>query len=78
MAKGQKTPQKRPNIVLRFTGYLRDVRAEMKRVVWPDRDEIASSSMIVIVTLIVFVVFVLLVDWLSSAVIIDGIATLGG
>jgi preprotein translocase subunit SecE len=46
----------------RFTAYLRGVRAEMTRVVWPTRQEVINSSLVVVVTLIFFVFFTLIVD----------------
>jgi preprotein translocase subunit SecE len=68
----------KPNVAVRFVQYLKDVRAEMKRVVWPDREEVVNSSAIVIVTLLVFIVFVLIVDQISSFIIIEQLASLGG
>ena len=38
--------------------YLNDVRAEMRRDVWPSRHEVGNSSGIVITTLIIFVVLI--------------------
>jgi preprotein translocase subunit SecE len=78
MAKGQKKSSKKPNPAARLLQYFKDVRAEMKRIVWPGREEVVSSSLIVIVTLVVFTVFVLVVDQISSFVIIEQIARLGG
>jgi preprotein translocase subunit SecE len=76
MAKGKES-KKKPNIAMRFVQYLRDVRNEMKRVVWPGREEVLNSSLIVITTLIVFIFFVLIVDQISSFVIIETLAELG-
>ena len=52
----------KPNVFKRFVGYLRDVRSEMKRVVWPTRPEVINSSMVVVTTLIFFIVFISLTD----------------
>ncbi len=54
----------KPGLFARLAQYLRDVRSEMKRVVWPQRPEVINSSMVVIVTLIFFVVFTLITDTL--------------
>ncbi len=67
----------KPSFIERVTNYLKGVRTEMKRVVWPGREEVISSSLIVIVTLVVFSVFVLVIDQISSFVIIDTLAGLG-
>lgn len=52
----------KPNVFARLAQYLRDVRSEMKRVVWPHRPEVINSSLVVIVTLLFFVVLTFIVD----------------
>ena len=52
----------KPNVFARLGQYLRDVRAEMRRVVWPGRPEVINSSVVVVVTLIFFVTFTFVVD----------------
>jgi preprotein translocase subunit SecE len=52
----------KPNLFARLAQYLRDVRSEMKRVVWPDRPEIINSSVVLVVTLLFFVAFTFIVD----------------
>lgn len=54
--------QGKPNIFVRLGQYFKDVRAEMKRVVWPQRPEILNSSVVVVVTLIFFVVLTFVLD----------------
>jgi preprotein translocase subunit SecE len=56
--------QKKPSIFARLAQYFRDVKSEMKRVVWPTRHEVLNSSLVVVVTLIFFVFFTLIVDTL--------------
>ncbi len=56
----------KPNIFVRFTGYLKDVRTELRRTVWPQRDEVLRSSMVVVATLAFFIVFLVVVDFLVS------------
>jgi preprotein translocase subunit SecE len=77
MAKGQKKSKKKANIAVRFVQYVKDVRSEMKRVVWPGRQEVVNSSMVVITTLAFFILLVLLVDQIASFVIIEQLAKLG-
>ncbi len=52
----------KPNIFARLMQYFRDVRSEMRRVVWPQRPEIINSSIVVVVTLVFFVAFTFIVD----------------
>jgi len=62
-AKAGKAPKPaKPNVFARLMGYFKDVRSEMKRVVWPDRAEVINSSMVVVTTLIFFIVFITLTD----------------
>jgi preprotein translocase subunit SecE len=60
----------------RIGTYFRDVRAEMTRVVWPTRTEILNSSVVVIVTLVFFAVFILIVDYLFALPVIKFIANI--
>lgn len=59
----------KPNAWQRMMRYFNDVKAEMRRVVWPTRTEIINSSWIVVVTLIVFIVLIAGFDYISSAVV---------
>jgi len=52
----------KPGVFARLGQYLRDVRSEMKRVVWPQRPEVFNSSIVVVVTLIFFIAFTFIVD----------------
>jgi len=75
-AKAKASKPDKPNIFARLGQYFRDVRSEMKRVVWPQRDEVVNSSVVVIVTLLFFVAFTLIVDSIVVRVL-QAIATLG-
>lgn len=44
--------------------FLHDVRIEMKQVTWPSRDEVVSTTLVVIATVAFFGVFLTVVDWL--------------
>jgi len=52
----------KPSVFARLGQYFRDVRSEMKRVVWPQRPEVFNSSIVVVVTLIFFIAFTFIVD----------------
>lgn len=52
----------KPGITARAKNYLGDVKAEMRRVVWPSKIELRNYSIAVICLLIVFGVAVWLVD----------------
>ena len=42
--------------------FLRDVRVEMKQVTWPTREDVVSTTWVVVVTVAFFGVFLWLVD----------------
>lgn len=44
--------------------FLHDVRVEMKQVTWPGRDDVVSTTTVVIATVFFFGVFLAAVDWL--------------
>ena len=60
--KAEKKADKKPGIFRRMLNYLGDVRSEMRRVVWPSKEELKSYSVAIIVMLIVFGVVIWLVD----------------
>jgi len=59
---GKAPAAEKPNFFARMMTYFRDVRAEMKRVVWPTRPEVLNSSVVVVTTLLFFILFITLVD----------------
>ncbi|MDO8915376.1 MAG: preprotein translocase subunit SecE [Coriobacteriia bacterium] len=67
----------RLSVFAKLGRYLSDVRAEMKRVVWPSRKEVINSSGIVITTLIIFVVLILIYDQIALFVV-NNLSKIGG
>ncbi len=67
----------KPNLFQRLGKYFSDVRAELKRVVWPTRPEVINSSVVVIITLIFFTVLTFLLDQIV-VFLINSIAKIGG
>ena len=49
-------------MVARFTQYLRETGQEMKRVSWPNRNELKESTIVVLVTVFIITVFLFIVD----------------
>ena len=68
---------RKPNVFQRLSKYFGDVRAELKRVVWPTRPEIVNSSVVVIITLVFFTVFTFVLDQ-AVLFIVSSIAKIGG
>ena len=61
------SPQSGPGRLVQF---LHDVRAEMKRVSWPDLKHVQSQTIITIIAVIFFAVYLFAVDQALSRLII--------
>jgi preprotein translocase subunit SecE len=53
----------------RISNFLKDVRSEMRKVVWPSRTEVKSTTIVVIVTVFLFAAYFWLVDTIIGNVI---------
>jgi preprotein translocase subunit SecE len=52
-----------------FTGFLRDVRAEMKKVVVPSAKEVRVTTSVVIVATFLFALYFFIVDGIFNAIV---------
>lgn len=55
--KAQQDP-KRPGFFARITDFIRGVRNELKRVNWPNRDQLRQSTAVVLIIVLVLGVYV--------------------
>ena len=67
IAVASETPQSRglqqlKETPLRLRSFLHDVRSEMRKVITPTRDEVQSTTIVVIVTVFMFAAYFWLVD----------------
>ncbi len=76
MASGDNEPFKRPKFLdgivgafNDFTGFLRDVRAEVKKVVAPTWKEVRATTAVVIVAVMIFGAYFFIVDGVFRAAI---------
>jgi preprotein translocase subunit SecE len=46
----------------RIGSFLKDVRSEMRKVIWPARAEVQSTTIVVLVTVFIFAAYFWLVD----------------
>jgi preprotein translocase subunit SecE len=53
----------------RLTEYLRNVRAELAKVSWPSRHEVASATLLVVVLSIAVSLFVALCDFVLNKIL---------
>jgi preprotein translocase subunit SecE len=49
-----------------ITQFLKDVRIEMKKVIWPNRDEVTNYTAVVLVTVAVVSTFLLVLDYILT------------
>ena len=49
---------------------LREVRAELRKVAWPTRQETFNYSMVVLITLVVITLLVFGIDWVFSKAVL--------
>jgi len=53
---------KKTNWIESTRTYLSDIRSEMKRVTWPNRDRVQSTTLVVIVSVFIFATYFEVVD----------------
>lgn len=53
----------------RIGKFFRQVRAELKKVNWPDREELTSYTTVVIITVIALIAFIGVIDLLLTQLI---------
>jgi preprotein translocase subunit SecE len=82
---GDDQPFKRPKFVENIigwwndmTGFLGDVRAEMRKVVAPSPKEVRVTTSVVIVAVFIFGVYFFIVDWIFRVGVNNLLEKLGG
>ena len=73
--KVEKAPEKKPK--KRRFGFLKDVRSEMKRVTWPTKQDVLRWSVVVVVALVFFGVYVAVLDNIIITPLLVAISGLG-
>ena len=71
--KPAKEKAKKPNFFVRgwkrVTRYFREMKSELKKVVWPSRKQVLRNTLVVILVVLVVGVLIWLFDWLAAAVV---------
>ena len=60
----------------RLSSFLKDVRNEMRKVIAPTREEVQSTTLIVLATVFIFAAYFWAVDAVANQLIERGISTL--
>jgi preprotein translocase subunit SecE len=63
------TVQSKPALWNKITKFLREVRSEMRKVSWPNRKELITYTIVVLVTVLIVAVFTGVVDVIITAVL---------
>ncbi len=58
--------QAKPNVFTRLVNYFKDVKAEMKKVVWPTLSKIRLNTLTVIVYVVIVGLVICGLDWLFT------------
>lgn len=61
----------------RFLNFLKEVRAELRKVTWPSRNEVYSTTIVVIIATLFFGFYLFFVDVIFSWVITEARSILG-
>jgi preprotein translocase subunit SecE len=59
----------RKGYLLRLSNYVQETREELKKCTWPSRDELAGSTVVVIVTIALLGGFTIAVDFVISLLV---------
>lgn len=55
----------------RTVAYLRDVRAEVRKVTWPTLEDLRKSTTVIIIFVVLMGLLIGLIDWLWSVILIS-------
>ena len=58
---------KKPNVFSRIANWFVDVKAELKRVVWPSFKKVKQNTIIVLLFVLIVGAVIWILDWLFSA-----------
>lgn len=69
MASNVKDEKAKVGIIDRLSRSIRDMRGEMKRVVWPSRKQVINNTLIVLAFMLIAAVFIGAFDTILSAIL---------
>jgi preprotein translocase subunit SecE len=67
---------KKDNFLENVRSYIGDVRGEMKRVTWPNRAQVESTTLVVILSVFAFAAYFRLVDFIINSTVVRGYTAL--
>jgi preprotein translocase subunit SecE len=60
---------KKPSWVESTREYITDIRSEMRRVTWPSRKQVESTTVVVILSVFIFAAYFKIVDFVIGATV---------
>ena len=57
------------NLFQKFINFIREARAELKKVTWPNKKQLISSTIVVMITVALVAVFLGIVDLVFSRIV---------
>jgi len=63
--------KKKNNWLENTRSYVNDIRSEMKRVTWPNRDRVQSTTVVVIVSVFIFAAYFKVVDTVFQKAVVQ-------
>lgn len=63
------TAQKKPGFIARVKRFFKDIKGEMKKIVWPAKSQIINNTGIVILVVVISAIFVGCFDIITSYLI---------
>ena len=61
---------KKDNWIENTRAYLGDIRSEMRRVTWPSRDQVQSTTVVVILSVFIFALYLKIVDQVITSTVV--------
>ena len=78
-AKKDKKPekQKKPSIFARIGKWLKDMKSELKKVIWPTGKQLTNNTLVSVVMMVASAIVLWGFDWLANA-LVKALLTLAG
>lgn len=61
--------QKKPGFIDRVKRFFRDIKGEVKKIVWPSKKQVVNNTVIVIVVVVIAAIFVACFDTIATFLI---------
>ncbi|MGI5958795.1 MAG: preprotein translocase subunit SecE [Massiliimalia sp.] len=68
-AAGKPSKDKKPSLAKRFTRYFKDLKSEIKKVVWPTKKQVKNHTLVVLAFMAMTAAFIWIVDFVVGSLI---------